>query len=736
MLSKTTTARVTIRLAVMAFSLVATPAGQAWSWPVGGHVLRPFSFGSDPYAGGQHRGIDIGADAAEAIRAPAGGTVTFVGTVPTNGLTITIATADGYAVTLTHVGAFAREEGRVRRRGRRGRYRRTERGGGARTPVRAPRDPRRRRRARLRRSALSAACARGTGTGTRACSCSCACSRSGACSCSCTGACACARVGAGTCAGTRPCLGSQPRPAPASPSAADPAANPATIARRVGLTVVHRGGGARSTAPAASVPRPTVRSGERCRRASSRCRRRGDEPSRCARCVGRSCHGRFGRGRHAHCSAGAEAGRHGPGARLARRGARRRRRVRRLRRGAARRSCPNAMVGYSAPPSSWCSPRSQPGSPSRAHWRASVESTGMSYYVTTPIYYVNSTPHIGHAYTTIAADILVRHHRQRGEDTFFLTGVDEHASKVWRVAAEQGLEPKEYADRIAVTWRELPARLNASNDFFIRTTDEGHKQFVQDFLQRIYDNGDVYQGVYAGLYCVGCEAFKSRVGARRRQVSRPRHRARVDRGAQLVLPPLRVPGEASGDLRRAAGLRPARLPRERSTQLHRGRPPGLFHQPRGPALGHPDPVGSGAGRLRLGRRARQLPERAQLRASGRGPAGTVLAARSAHPGQGHPSLPLCLLARAAALGRLRRAKAAVRARLPESRQPQDLEVARQRRRPASTSSPSTAPTRCASGRSARSPSARTETSSSRRFTSATSASWRTTSATSSLGRRR
>jgi methionyl-tRNA synthetase len=133
----------------------------------------------------------------------------------------------------------------------------------------------------------------------------------------------------------------------------------------------------------------------------------------------------------------------------------------------------------------------------------------MRFYVTTPIYYVNSTPHIGHAYTTIAADILARHHRQRGEETFFLTGVDEHADKVARVAAEQGLEPKEYADRIVVAWQELPKRLNASNDFFIRTSDEGHKLFVQQFLQRIYDNGDVYQDVYAGYYCVGCEEFKS-----------------------------------------------------------------------------------------------------------------------------------------------------------------------------------------------------------------------------------
>jgi methionyl-tRNA synthetase len=134
-----------------------------------------------------------------------------------------------------------------------------------------------------------------------------------------------------------------------------------------------------------------------------------------------------------------------------------------------------------------------------------------SYYLTTPIYYVNSTPHIGHAYTTVAADVFARHQRQRGRDTFLLTGVDEHASKVARVAEEQGLEPQEYADRIVEAWRALPARLGVSNDFFIRTSDDGHKRFVQEFLLRIRDNGrdDIYQDVYAGLYCVGCEAFKT-----------------------------------------------------------------------------------------------------------------------------------------------------------------------------------------------------------------------------------
>jgi methionyl-tRNA synthetase len=160
--------------------------------------------------------------------------------------------------------------------------------------------------------------------------------------------------------------------------------------------------------------------------------------------------------------------------------------------------------------SSWCrafSGRDSPGGGSRED--DSLSLAPVPYYVTTPIYYVNSTPHIGHAYTTIAADILARHYRQRGEDTFFLTGVDEHASKVARVAADQGLEPKEYADRIVTAWQEVPRRLNATNDFFIRTTDEGHKAFVQDFLKRMYDAGDVYEDVYAGLYCVGCEAFKT-----------------------------------------------------------------------------------------------------------------------------------------------------------------------------------------------------------------------------------
>lgn len=132
----------------------------------------------------------------------------------------------------------------------------------------------------------------------------------------------------------------------------------------------------------------------------------------------------------------------------------------------------------------------------------------MRFYVTTPIYYVNDVPHIGHAYTTIAADIVSRNRRQRGAETFFLTGVDEHGTKVRKVADAEEIAPQDYVDRISVAWRELPGRVDAKPDFFIRTSDPEHKAFVRDFLQRIYDNGDVYEDVYAGLYCVGCEAFK------------------------------------------------------------------------------------------------------------------------------------------------------------------------------------------------------------------------------------
>jgi methionyl-tRNA synthetase len=131
-----------------------------------------------------------------------------------------------------------------------------------------------------------------------------------------------------------------------------------------------------------------------------------------------------------------------------------------------------------------------------------------SFYVTTPIYYVNAAPHLGHAYTTIAADVMARHHRQRGEDVFFLTGTDEHGEPVADAAKAQGLEPKELADRNAERFKALAPRLEATNDFFIRTSDPEHVARVQDVLQRVYDNGFVHEGLYEGWYCPRCADFK------------------------------------------------------------------------------------------------------------------------------------------------------------------------------------------------------------------------------------
>jgi len=133
----------------------------------------------------------------------------------------------------------------------------------------------------------------------------------------------------------------------------------------------------------------------------------------------------------------------------------------------------------------------------------------VSFYVTTPIYYVNGEPHLGHAYTTIAADILARHHRQRGEDVFFLTGTDEFGEPVAQEAEREGVTPRELGDRYAPRFKELAAKVNASNDFFIRTTDEGHMKRVQEVVQRVYDNGHVYEGTYEGWYCPRCADFKT-----------------------------------------------------------------------------------------------------------------------------------------------------------------------------------------------------------------------------------
>jgi len=130
------------------------------------------------------------------------------------------------------------------------------------------------------------------------------------------------------------------------------------------------------------------------------------------------------------------------------------------------------------------------------------------FYVTTPIYYVNDVPHLGHAYATVTADALARWHRLAGDDVFFLTGTDEHGDKIARAAEANGVSPQEWVDRTSARFVEAWATLNISNDDFIRTTEPRHHRAVRHFLQTIHDNGYTELGVYQGLYCVACEDYK------------------------------------------------------------------------------------------------------------------------------------------------------------------------------------------------------------------------------------
>ena len=130
-----------------------------------------------------------------------------------------------------------------------------------------------------------------------------------------------------------------------------------------------------------------------------------------------------------------------------------------------------------------------------------------TFYLTTPIYYVNDKPHIGHAYTTILADVLARYHRNAGRETFFLTGLDEHGQKVQQAAADRGIEPQQHCDEMAPRFIDLWKKLHISYNDFIRTTENRHKKIVQMFLQKVYDTGDIYEDEYEGLYSVSEERF-------------------------------------------------------------------------------------------------------------------------------------------------------------------------------------------------------------------------------------
>ncbi|MDP3057009.1 MAG: methionine--tRNA ligase [bacterium] len=132
-----------------------------------------------------------------------------------------------------------------------------------------------------------------------------------------------------------------------------------------------------------------------------------------------------------------------------------------------------------------------------------------NFYITTPIYYANAKPHIGHAYTTVAADVLARWNKLNGKETFLLTGTDEHGLKIQKVAEKAGKEPQQFVDEISSEFKTLWKKLNIDYNNFIRTTDAPHKKAVQAALQVLKDKGAIYQGTYEGLYCIGCEQFKT-----------------------------------------------------------------------------------------------------------------------------------------------------------------------------------------------------------------------------------
>ena len=133
--------------------------------------------------------------------------------------------------------------------------------------------------------------------------------------------------------------------------------------------------------------------------------------------------------------------------------------------------------------------------------------SGKPFYITTPIYYVNDVPHIGHAYTTIAADVLSRWHKSGGDDSYFLTGTDEHGQKIQTVAEKKGITPIELCDEVVQNFERLWKTLNIQNDDFIRTTQPRHEKVVQEVFRRLMASGDIYKGEYEGWYCVPCETY-------------------------------------------------------------------------------------------------------------------------------------------------------------------------------------------------------------------------------------
>ena len=235
------------------------------------------------------------------------------------------------------------------------------------------------------------------------------------------------------------------------------------------------------------------------------------------------------------------------------------------------------------------------------------------YYLTTPIYYVNDAPHVGTAYTTVNADALARWHRLLGDDVWFMTGTDEHGAKIVEAAEANGTTPKEWTDRTSARFQEAWRRLDISNDDFIRTTEPRHYAVVQQFLQRIYDNGYIELAPYSGLYCVSCEDYYTEDqlvdgncpvhGRPVVEMQEDNYFFKLSEFEQRLLDYYDAPSRL-----RAAGLQAQRGP-----GVHPRRPARRLHHADVVLVGRPGALGQRARVLRLVRRAHQLPDRRRVR---------------------------------------------------------------------------------------------------------------------------
>jgi hypothetical protein len=288
-----------------------------------------------------------------------------------------------------------------------------------------------------------------------------------------------------------------------------------------------------------------------------------------------------------------------------------------------------------------------------------VASCGVSFYLTTPIYYVNAKPHLGHAYTTIVGDALARWHRLLGDDVHFLTGTDEHGLKIQQAADAAGKTPQEFADEIAPSSPTPGSALNISNDDFIRTTEPRHRTAVENCCSLLRRRRHRARHVY-GASTAWLRGVLHRRRARGRRTARSTATP-VDRlrGGELLLPPQPFQQPPARLVRRPPERHRARVPRQRGARPHPVGPARLLGEPHQPAVGHPAAVGPEARGLRVVRRPHELPVGGRLRHPTR-PLHRLVAGRLPPHRQGHHPPPLRLLAGHAHVGRRRAAPRAGR----------------------------------------------------------------------------